>query len=281
MGHSGARATTMEERICMFEDVYHDVSARAQAEKDKSQAFGMLSRVKLWDRPKDADITLASSEKRYEPFWNVKAVRKTAFTKKTIYQVPAANPHAVSVDVLGQSHLFDSKRELKLAAVEHCQRNADLSEYFDGLQRQVPEKQLAEYAGKHAYKEIGDNSESQFVMPTVTAAFLLQQVKAQLMAPIEADEISEDVLEVESMTLFYRPVYAFEFAWRDKRGVLEIDGLTGKVNREGNMLGGVLHKLASREALFDVGIEIANVIVPGGGVVLRMVDKISAKKESH
>ncbi|HET6632573.1 MAG TPA: hypothetical protein VFG73_07690 [Rhodanobacteraceae bacterium] len=274
----------MDEKICVFEDVYNETSARAQAEKEKSQAFGMLARVKVWDRPKDADIALHSTEKRYEPFWNVKAVRRTTFSKGVTYHVPAANPHAQTVDLCGQSFALDSRRELVLSAMEQCRRQVAVSEFHDGLQRESGDKnatrQLSEYASKYAYGDLDRGDKPQYIMPTVTASYVLQQVKAHLMTPIDADEINEDLLEVESMTLLYRPVYAFDYLWRDKHGVLEIDGLTGRVNREGDLLGGMVKKLGSREALFDVGGEIANAIVPGGAVVLRLVDRMSTKGAS-
>lgn len=31
----------MEEKICVFDDIYNEVSARAQAEHEKVSAFGM------------------------------------------------------------------------------------------------------------------------------------------------------------------------------------------------------------------------------------------------
>jgi hypothetical protein len=95
------------------------------------------------------------------------------------------------------------------------------------------------------------------------------------MKPLAADEIHEDVLEVESITLYYRPIYAFDFVWKDKHGVIEIDGLNGRVNREGRMLSSMMRTLGSRDTLFDLGVEIASTIVPGGGVLLRMVDKLA------
>jgi hypothetical protein len=93
------------------------------------------------------------------------------------------------------------------------------------------------------------------------------------MEPIQADEMLDDILQISSLTLYYRPVYAFEFGWRDKRGIVEIDALNGSVNREGCIFGGMAKKLATRDALFDMGAEVANLILPGGSVVVKLVDK--------
>lgn len=272
MRHPGA---SMEEKICVFDDVYNDVSARAQAEHEKAGAFGMLARMKLWDRPKDADITLASSEKRYEPFWLAKATRRTLYKRKATYKLRIENTHATSVELLGQTLELDARRELGLQALEHCERVTALSEYFDGLHRQTSEKVLADFAGNYSFHEVNDSSEPNFIAPTVTAASVLQQVKSRLAAPVEADQIDSDELDLQALNLLYRPVYAFQFAWKDKLGVIEIDGLSGRVNKEGSMLGNAVRKLGSRDALFDLGADFAGMVLPGGTIMVKLIDKLS------
>lgn len=265
----------MEERICVFDDVLHEDVAQSLAEKDKAQAFGMLARMKVWDRPKEADIALHSTEKRYEPFWHLEATRSTRYDKKTCYSVPLANPHVRNVELLGQTCTPDARHALKLAAVEHCNGVLTLSEYFDGMSREVSGRSLPDYASHFAYHQVEASSEPHFIVPTVTASFLIQEMKSRLMKPLDADEILEDLIEVVSITLFYRPIYAFDFVWKERHGVIEVDGLNGRVNREGRMLSGKLRALGSRDALFDLGVELASAIVPGGGVLLRMVDKLA------
>jgi len=240
----------MDEKICVFEDVYNDVSARAQAEHEKAGAFGMLARMKLWDRPKDADIALANTEKRYEPFWMAKASRRTLYTRRTSYHVKIEHPHVTAVELLGQKLAVDARRELQLAAIEDCESVTALAHYVDALGHETPEKTLVDYASRYAFHEITNSGEPHFIVPTVTAA---------------------------SLTLFYRPVYAFQFGWKDKQGVIEIDGLSGRVNKEGNMLGGAVRKLGNRDALFDLGADFAGMVVPGGTIVVKLIDKLSKK----
>ncbi|HXS73148.1 MAG TPA: hypothetical protein VN725_03825 [Rhodanobacteraceae bacterium] len=265
----------MEEKICVFDDVYNEVSARAQAEHEKAGAFGMLARMKLWDRPKDADISLASTEKRYEPFWQALATRRTLYKRKTVYKVRIEHAHATAVELLGQKLPVDAKRELSLPALEDCERVTALSEYFDGLHRPTPEKALADFAGNFSFREVGDSGEPNFIAPTVTAASILQQVKSRLSAAIEADQIDTDEINFQALNLLYRPVYAFQFVWKDKQGVIEIDGLTGRANKEGNMLGSAVRKLGSRDALFDLGADFAGMVLPGGTIMVKLIDKLS------
>lgn len=104
---------------------------------------------------------------------------------------------------------------------------------------------------------------------------MLQQVKAKLTTPIEADEIAEDVIDIQALSLMYRPVYAFQFGWKDKQGVIEVDGLSGRINKEGDMLGSAVRKLGSRDALFDLGADFAGLVLPGGSIMAKLIDKIS------
>lgn len=271
----------MEERICVFDDVYNKDSARVQADREKVAAFGMLARMKLWDRPKDADVSLVSSEKRYEPLWLAEATRRTLYTRKASYTLHVDNPQAQSVELLGQVLAVDEQRQVQLAAVEDCERTVALSEHFDGLQRPHVEKDLAGYATKFAYHDVADSREPCFVAPTLTAVSVLQQVKARLSTPVEADEIREDVLDVQSLILFYRPVHAFRYEWKGKQGVLEIDALNGHVNKEGDMFGNAVRRLGSREALFDFGVDFADLVLPGGGLMIKMVDRMSKSGRPH
>jgi hypothetical protein len=263
----------MEKTIYVFEDVYQEPAARSQAESEKVNAFGWAAKLKLWDRPKEAEIQLLSSEKRFEPFWNITAERCSTFEKKAEYRINTVSPYAQSIRMLDQSFELDGKRGLVLSGVESCFKRVAISEYFDGLKRQVSEKSLAEYATKFNKFELGADQILNLVPPEHEAAYLIQQVRARLMEPIQADEMLDDILQISSLTLYYRPVYAFEFGWRDKRGVVEIDALNGSVNREGSIFGGMAKKLATRDALFDMGAEVANLIVPGGSVVVKLVDK--------
>ncbi|MGH8232625.1 MAG: hypothetical protein ACREPU_00290 [Rhodanobacteraceae bacterium] len=267
----------MEENICVFEDVYNDTSARAQAEHEKVGAFGVLARMKLWDRPKEAEITLANTEKRYEPFWLAKAVRRTCYIRRLVYHVKVEHPHVTVVELLDRKLPVDAHHELQLPAVEDCESNTTLAHYVDALGHDTPEKTLVDYAGRYAFQEITDSSKPHFIVPTVTAASVLQQVKSRLSAPVEADAISSDEIDIQSLTLFYRPVCAFQFKWKDKTGVIEIDGLSGRVNKEGSMLGGAVRSLGNRDTLFDLGADFAGMVVPGGTIVVKLIDKLSKK----
>ena len=72
-------------------------------------------------------------------------------------------------------------------------------------------------------------------------------------------------------------VYAFEFIWlnENKVGIIEIDGLNGEISEKGVWLKERVSKVMTRDMFFDIGGEIANGMVPSGGVVVKMIDKMT------
>lgn len=95
---------------------------------------------------------------------------------------------------------------------------------------------------------------------------------------IHAHEFQEDIVTIEKIFLYYRPVFAFEFTWttEDKVGVIEVDGLTGEVIENGQWFKEKLQAITTREMLFEMGSELASALVPGGGTAVKVFEKITA-----
>ena len=99
----------------------------------------------------------------------------------------------------------------------------------------------------------------------------MRQLLTRMMKPVQADTIVEETLTLDHTDLFYRPVYAFEFHWvpKDKRGVVEIDGVTGTV-RQAPMLPSNITRIVSKDALFDIGADTVGLLVPGGSIAVKV-----------
>ena len=103
---------------------------------------------------------------------------------------------------VGGKGVFSSRCEILFQRVA-------ISEYFDGLKHQAAEKSLADYATRFKKHELGvDEVLTLVIYPEHNAAYLIQQVRARLMEPIHADEMLDDILQITSLTLYYRQVYA-------------------------------------------------------------------------
>ena len=93
-----------------------------------------------------------------------------------------------------------------------------------------------------------------------------------MLKPLQADVIYEETITIETIDLYYRPLYAFEFRWKpkDKTAVAEFDGITGDM-RNARALRPMLNVSITRDALFDIGADTVGMIVPGGGIAIKLV----------
>ena len=109
------------------------------------------------------------------------------------------------------------------------------------------------------------------VPPEQRASFVVRQLLAEMLKPVQADRIIEESLTLETIDLCYRPIWAFEFAWqsKDKRGVVEIDAVTGAIRQGGSLLP-QFTKIVTRDALFDIGADTIGLLVPGGGLAVKV-----------
>ena len=84
-----------------------------------------------------------------------------------------------------------------------------------------------------------------------------------------------DRIEVELVDLYYRPVYAFQYRWisKEKEAIVEYDGLTGKMQTDGKTFQQYVGKWLDPEFLFDVGVETVDLLVPGGGLAIKLAKK--------
>ena len=82
-----------------------------------------------------------------------------------------------------------------------------------------------------------------------------------------------EVLVLEATDLYYRPIWAFEFHWqpKDRRGVLEVDAVTGQVRTTASLMHGIdLGKVISRDGLFDIGADTIGMVIPGANIAVKL-----------
>lgn len=267
--------------IYRFEEVYSFRAAQEQAEKEKLSAFGMLAKLTPWNRPKAETVMLARSEARLEPFWHVQATRTVDYTSTIQYPVSVHNPFAQKVTILG--HEFElarhgDKAKFELTAEEHCHRKLPYSAFIDGLQRSIKESVFENYCSKYRFQEISEVESQSMVKPLIPQQAVIQQACAQLNAQaINAHAIQQDTVTLEDVSLYLRPVFAFEFIWSsaDKSGVIEVDGLTGAVRTDGQWFADKLDRILTREMLVDASAELAGVLVPGGGLAVKVINQLT------
>lgn len=268
---------TNSSRIFVFDEVYPFRAAQEQADKKKLNAFGMLAKYNPLNRPKAETVQLSRQELRYEPFWHITAMRSVDYHCQVSYQVPVHNPYAQLIEVDRLS--FDVSRQkdkgrISFIAVEHCHRKIRYDEHIDGMKREIEAEILEGYIKKYKYAEVEQLEKPQLLKPLLTLAGATQLAMSQLSREaINATDISSDKVEFERTHLYARPVYAFEFRWStaDKVGVIEVDGLTGEVIENGSWFVEKITQRLTRDRLIDLGAEVVNIAIPGGGFVVKAV----------
>jgi hypothetical protein len=266
-----------EPRILALEARLGRDDALRRAEEKKTGALGS-GIGGLLARPKPEDVVLAATQRRVEPFWHVVCTAHYRYDRTRTYTVPAsaADVRAVTLKDEDFAVVASGKNPPAFAfpVLEHCTDDLREEAWTDGVTGGAVGNGAALMAGPAT--EVADPAalaadETVVVPPEHRASAIVRQLLAKLMVPLQADQIFEEQLAVPHLELVYRPVWAFEFELpaKGKRGVVEVDGLTGEV-RTATSLRIQLNRHVSRDAVFDIGADTIGMIVPGGNIALKL-----------
>lgn len=241
----------------------------------------------LLSRPKPEEIQLVAVENRLEAFWQVAVAGRTVYDRSRTFSVPVGGPDVVRVTLFGQEVVVDPKAKggpaLTVTGVEHCVQALRVTQTFDGITGEKAD--FAKYLN-FSKTEITDLAafapeNTLVVPPQVRATAVVRQVVAEVVKPVQnAQVIHEERVDVETIDLNFRPVYAFEYDWaaKNKRAVIEFDALSGELRSGGkkwsDQLAGLTRGLVTRDLVFDVTADAIGMIVPGGGIAIKLVKAV-------
>lgn len=262
------------ERIFALEEAQPLEEVRQRAMDKRGQAFvsGLGS---ILQRPKPEDIVLVTSQRRFEPFWHVAGRAVYEYERRREYVVPASGPEVREVTIDGTARpVAEGNRAFSLSAVEHCREEIGHALFADGRTGSpVPDGPAAIAGGRREIDDPGALAvdDAIVVPPEHRASFIVRQLLSEMLKPVQADRMIEETLALEATDLYYRPIWAFEFHWKpkDKRGVVEIDAVTGAVRSGGSLLP-QLGRVITRDALFDIGADTVGLLVPGGSIAVKV-----------
>jgi len=256
------------EKLLVIKDSLGWEIVRENAYKHKVKAFGLVSNFLF--KPKAEEIEIIYEEKRYEAFWHIIGNSYFEYKRKVNYKVPV---ETVVEDVALEGKNFKvskSDHTFELSGVEHCKEN-----YREEVMVDAQTDQPGEFTVYLKYP-------SQVIMSTdeltadgtlvasieTKASFLVRKVLNSLVKPIKADEVLDEKIAIEECSLYFYPVYTFEYFWKkkDKRVMVEFDGVTGAI-RKGHRLTDKLRNSFTADELFDFAIEAAN-FFPGVGLAM-------------
>lgn len=255
---------------------FEEIRQRAMDKRATAFGGGLGS---LLQRPKPEDVALVASQRRVEPFWHVRCRARYVYDRRRQYSVPASGPEVRAVTILERRHEVveagRAARTFALETVEHCLEDFGHEVYADGQTGQPVVDGPSVVTGGQM-TEISDPTdlavdETIVIPPEHRASYVIRQLLAEMLKPVQADRVEEEVLTLETTDLYYRPVWAFEYHWKpkDRRGVVEIDAVTGQV-RQGQSLVPALSRMVTRDAIFDIGADTIGMLVPGGSIALKV-----------
>jgi hypothetical protein len=265
------------ERIFLLRERDGGDQLRQQAMDHRTQAFGS-GLGSILQRPKADDVELVTSQRRLEPFWHVSGRAQYVYERSRDYTVVASAPEVREVTILGTTYPVtrpaSGSGTFTVPAVEHCRE--ELAHVLDVDARTGVRIADAAVVLSGPRDEVSDPAtlaadDTIVVAPEQRASFVVRQLLAEMLKPVQADRILEESLALETIDLCYRPIRAYEFHWRskDRRGVVEIDSATGAFRQGGSLLP-QLGRVITRDALFDIGADTIGLLVPGGSIAVKV-----------
>lgn len=268
-----------DQRILLFSDQLDAGEAEKKARDKKISSFDAISVVgSFLSRPKDEDFELIYKEHRYQPFWHVAAKARYVYDRNAGYEVKTGGSEVMSV-TYGSTDYPATNGHIHIQVTEHCTQEEHDEVFVDGVTgKSRPE--LAQYL-KLSPREITGDLEKQvpegsiLVPPQSRVSAIMRDALSKMIKGIQADKILEEHVEVPCVDLYYRPVFAFQYRWKSKgkEAIVEVDAVTGAVGTGNRTFNEYLGKMLDRNFLFDVGADAAGMLIPGGGIAVKVAKK--------
>ncbi len=267
------KVTVAELRILALEEQHSMDRAEGLAWARKVDAFGAIA--KLFSRPKDEDFELIYKERRYQPFWHVVCSAFYGYERQGEYQVTMRGPEVKSVTIQGTDYDV-AGNGVTFSGLEHCSETASVEYYVDALSGSK-EASLAEYVNYPgrvvSLQDLAAlRSEGVIVVPPQLASTgIVRDAVGGLVKRVVADEITEEVLEVQSLDLYFRPIYTFQYRWasKEREAMMEYDALTGKFSTEGKSYQEYGDATIDAELVAGPDAQTVAQLVPGGQLAVK------------
>ncbi len=270
----------VDERIVELKASFSDEELKERSLAKRIDAFGQLAR--FMQRPKPDEIEIVQTQKRLEPFWYGAAKSRYCYDRRHRYEVSVSG-EVQSVTFYEQDHPAQTTRArvIQFDAIDHCVEENRRELTLDASRGD--ERDFSRYL---VYQKIDvpdagtlTTDGSVVVPPEVRSSFVVRKLVPLLMKTFQADKIYEERIDVESVILYYHPIYAVEYYWRakEKRSVVEFDGLTGEARAEGGQIKKQVVKVLENDTLFDIGADAIGTVFPGVNVAVKL-GRFAARK---
>ena len=262
-----------DQHIYRLDDRLTPEEIRQRAMDRRTGAFGS-GLENIFSRPKPDDIELIDSQRRLEPFWHVGCSAVYVYERSHEYTVQASGAQVQAVTVHGEDHPISQGGSFTIPTTEHSREEYRQALFLDGVTgAAVADAATIVGSPRHEVTDLEAlAAEADIVVPPEQrASFVVRQLLTGMLKPLQADIVHEESITFEQIDLYYRPWWAFEFHWKvkDKKGVVELDAVTGQL-RNSQALMARLSRTVSRDSLFDIGADTVSLLVPGGGIAVKV-----------
>jgi hypothetical protein len=203
--------TLGEEQIFRLLPMVDMERAREKAWDKKTAVFGSGLSA-LISRPRAENVQISYSECRYEPFWRIVCQVHYEYERKRNYIVPIIAPEVQRVTINGMEYPVAAKpHQFTIDGVEHCIEKASTEVIYDAVRSQQRDWKSYLRYDKEIVTDLANFApkESIVVQPEMHASAAVRQVLTSVLRPIQADTVHEEKVDIQTVALYFRPVYAF------------------------------------------------------------------------
>ena len=272
-----------KQNIQLIKEICLEKTAREIAIKNKEKAFDILTRTSSLFSQKD-HITLTKTEKRYRPFWSIHAENYLEYKRQNNYRFNV-EPEVRSVKINNKTFEINPNMPLcEIQGEDHC-----IEKHKKHIEQSATEEEIKDLKDYLKYETSSITSlnslnkkDSKVFSPTIRASYIVRNILKEIIKPFHADIIIQEKIEIKELTLYLIPSYAFEFLNKknEKRRVLEINAVTSKITK-GPLIDQSISGFVSENLLFEIGAEIASMIIPGAGVGALIGKEIHSRKKKN
>ncbi|MBX7236743.1 MAG: hypothetical protein K1X65_20345 [Caldilineales bacterium] len=241
-----------EPRCFVLQPIINEPQAWSQAGAYKGKVFGRDWGAMLPGRRDRTRIEEKLLHRRLVPFWHIRCTSHFDFSRLNEYEINALNPDATTITLIGQGQQLDfrvdqtgrSMPRISVSGFERCVTNREFEEYIDsyirlesattpqikqqiqrrldGYTKQKPVQVLDLEAFAKRLEVDGrplfdDELETLVVPPLEGADTVVKRAMKEVMVSIDAQTIHEWGLRAETVDLYFRPLFVFEFEKYDER----------------------------------------------------------------
>lgn len=271
------------EHILVLQEKYTAQQIHEKAVAKRGEVFGVVA--KLIQRLQPEDIKITTFQKRFEPFWFISASARYVYDRSHKYRVEAGQSvTAVTINGSKYDVMRDRNNTFEFEAVDHVTEEfkrelfldamlgneTDFKKYMIYQKSEVPDIALLRRDG------------TVVIPPEIRSSFVVRKMILQLIKTIQADLVHEEIIDVAEVTLYYHPVYAVEYFWKDKnkKKVVEFDALTGEARSEDGAIKKQVTKVLDNNSFFDLSADAVGSLIPGANLVVKL-GRMAAQKAIH